>query len=167
MAFTDMVGHWQDHACIPSATHYDTAMLPIAADNDLAHLQMLREVKHRVSNEDEVPPHDPLVAAVHCTCQAHCHNSWIAQCPAVRNTFAEIPAQPSNRILRACFRARAGQRAADLSGSMIAAVVTTRYLRSSWSSHVSRQCDPVPQFCEAYGPLACTVPVLMLVAPAR
>jgi hypothetical protein len=94
MAFTDMVGLWQDHACIPSATHYDTAMLPIAADNDLAHLQMLREVKHCVSNEDDVPPHPAggsgsvhlpgpqsqlLDRTVHCCAQHLCGHPCPAQ----------------------------------------------------------------------------------------
>jgi hypothetical protein len=88
----------------------------MAAENDLAHLRMLRE-KRRVDNADDALLRDPLVAAVHSTCQALHPASWLAQCSAERNTFANGPAQPSNRVLRSRIRARIGQQAADLSRS--------------------------------------------------
>jgi hypothetical protein len=47
-----------------------TPVLPMAAENDLAHLRMLREVMPRVDNADDALLRDPLVAAVHSTCQA-------------------------------------------------------------------------------------------------
>jgi hypothetical protein len=51
-------------------------------------------------------------------------NSWIARYTAVRNACETIPAQPSNRVLQSNVRARVGQRAPDLSGSMIAPLST-------------------------------------------
>jgi hypothetical protein len=89
-------GTWQVRACAASAAlRRDAAVLPMAAENDLARLRLLREVKRRVANADDAILRDPLVAAVHCTCQALHPTSWLAQCSAERNAFADVPAQPS------------------------------------------------------------------------
>jgi hypothetical protein len=85
----------------------DTAVLPMAAESDLAHLRMLREVTRRVDNADDALLRDPLLAAVHL---ALTPTTWLAQCSAERNTFADIPAQPSNRVLHSRIRARGGLR---------------------------------------------------------
>jgi hypothetical protein len=64
-------GSWQDRACTASAIlRRDMAILATAAENDLAHLRMLREVVRHAGNADDVLLHDPLAAAVHSTCQA-------------------------------------------------------------------------------------------------
>jgi hypothetical protein len=47
-----------------------TAKLPMAAENDMAHLRMLQEVKRRVDNAADALGRDLLVATVHSTCQA-------------------------------------------------------------------------------------------------
>jgi hypothetical protein len=131
-------GSWQDRACAVSAIlRRDTAIFPMAAEDDLAHLRMLREVMRHVDNADDVLLRDPLVAAVHSTCQALSPTSWLSQRTAERNPFAHIPAQPSDRVLRSRIRAGVGQRAADLSGSTVAPVVTARCGRSSRSRRVA------------------------------
>jgi hypothetical protein len=83
---------WHAHAraqtsffkCSASAilrrSHIDMAILPVAADNDVAHLRMLREVMRRVDSADDALLRDPLVAAVHSICQALGLTSWLAQC---------------------------------------------------------------------------------------
>jgi hypothetical protein len=160
---------WQDRACAASAVlRPDTAVLPMA---DLAHLRMLREVMRRADNADDALLRDPLVAAVHSSCQALTPTSWLAQCSAERNTFPDTPAQPSNRVLRSRIRNRVGQCAADLSGSTIAPGVTTRCGRSSRSRRVGRHhnpldailCAPAAQpMAYLHAPSRHTAPVLML-----
>jgi hypothetical protein len=53
-------GSWQDRACSASAIlRHGMAMLPVAAENEVAHRRMLREVMCRVDNADNVLLHDP------------------------------------------------------------------------------------------------------------
>jgi hypothetical protein len=143
----------------------------MAAENDLAHLRLLREVMRRADNADDALLRDPLVAAVHYSCQALTPTSWLAQCSAERNTFLDTPAQPSNRVLRSRIRDRVGQCAADLSGSTIAPGVTTRCGRSSRSRRVGRHHNPLDAILRApavqpmaylHAPSRHTAPVLML-----
>jgi ABC-type nickel/cobalt efflux system permease component RcnA len=110
----------------------------MAADNGLAQRWMLREVMRHVNNADTVLLHDLLMTAVHSTYKALSPTSWIAQCTAEHSTFEDIPAQPSNRILRSRVCPRVGQQAADLSGSTMAPVVTTRRGHTSQSRRVGR-----------------------------
>jgi hypothetical protein len=141
---------WQDRACAASAVmRRDMAVLPMAAENDLAHLRLLREVVRRIDNADDALLRDPLVAAVYSSCQALTPSSWLAQCSAERNTFPDTPAQPSNRVLRSRIRDRVGQRAADLSGSTIAPGVTTRCGRSSRCRRVGRHRNPLDAILRA------------------
>jgi hypothetical protein len=58
-------GACQDRACTATALlRRETAMLPVAAENDSAHLRLLREIQRRAHNVDDALLHDPLVAAV-------------------------------------------------------------------------------------------------------
>jgi hypothetical protein len=51
-------GSWQDRACTASAIlPRDMAILPMAAENDPAHLRLLREVMRCVDNADDVLGH--------------------------------------------------------------------------------------------------------------
>jgi hypothetical protein len=120
----------------------------MAAENDLAHLRMLREVMRSVDNADKALLRGPLVAAVQSTCQDR-NPTWLAQCSSERNTFTDGPAQPSNRVLRSRIHARVGRRAADLSQSTIAPVVTTRSGRSPRSRRIGQHHNPLDALLRA------------------
>jgi hypothetical protein len=76
--------------CASAVLRRDTAVLPMAAESDLAHLRMLREVMRRVDNADDALLRDPFLAAVHL---ALTPTSWLAQGSAERNTGHPCSAQ--------------------------------------------------------------------------
>jgi hypothetical protein len=157
-------GAWQDRACTATAVlRRDTAMLPVAAENDLAHLRLLREVRRRTHNVDDALLHDPLVAAVHSSCHERRPSPWITQCPSARNSFENVPAQPSNSALRSRKRAPVGQQAADLSGSIIAPAVTTRYGRASRARLVGQHHNPLDALLRA----SIAKPMAFVLPPAK
>jgi Reverse transcriptase (RNA-dependent DNA polymerase) len=171
-------GSWQDRACAASdVLRHDTAVLPMAAEIDLAHLRMLREVMRRVDNADDALLRDPLVAAVHSSCQSLTPTSWLAQCSAERNTFrAPLLSQATGFFAPGSVIGLASAlRSVWIYNCTCCyhSVWSLLPVQAGWPASQPAGCDPPRTCCAANGVPACALPShrpgphAPVVAPAR
>jgi len=106
---------WQDASCVRADIMMrDAAVLPVHAENDLAHLRLRRRAVQGLSVDDT----DPLLAAVYTHMQRGAGTPWLQQCERGRNSLNGLPVEPSNAQLRAAVRQREGQRMAERAASI-------------------------------------------------
>jgi hypothetical protein len=109
------MGSWKNAVCVLTDVMLrDAAVLPMHAENGLAHPRLRRQAMQGLSTDAT----EPLLAAM-CTHMAHgASTPWLRQCERSHNVLAGVSAVPTDGYLRAAVWLREELRMAVIAASI-------------------------------------------------